>query len=46
MNSLGLGENGVLTEWDLWQNAVALGCIFTGMLFLTYIQLRRTKTTT
>uniref|UniRef100_H2XLU2 CDR ABC transporter domain-containing protein n=2 Tax=Ciona intestinalis TaxID=7719 RepID=H2XLU2_CIOIN len=30
-------------EWQLWQNVLALVCIFMGMLVLTYVQLTRTK---
>nr|CAB3219644.1 ATP-binding cassette sub-family G member 2-like [Phallusia mammillata] len=32
-----------ITDWDLWLNVVALGCITLGMFTLTYIQLVRTK---
>lgn len=43
---LGIGNGTALTDWDLWVNVVALSSIVFGMFTLTYIQLRRTKTTT
>ena len=33
------------SDWDLWQNMMALGLICMGMMTLTYVQLRRLKTT-
>lgn len=33
------------TDWDLWKNFFAVGCISIGFLVLTYIQLRRVKKT-
>lgn len=36
-------ENGIKyeTDWDLWQNPMALGIIIIGVLMLAYVQLRR-----
>jgi len=31
------------TEWDLWQNIMALFIIAVGLTFIAYIQLRRMK---
>lgn len=46
-NNLAIGSaDGIITDWDLWQNIVALGCIAAGMFTLTYIQLVRMKTYT
>ena len=43
---LGIGDGISLSDWDLWVNVLALSCITAGIYVLTYIQLRRTKTTT
>lgn len=44
---LSIGTSGEpITDWDMWQNAVALGVISLGMFALTYVQLCRMKTYT
>jgi len=46
-SQLGIGDGiSPLTEWQLWQNAVAIFAMAFGLYSLTYIQLARTKTTT
>lgn len=44
-SQLGIGDGSELSEWELWQNYIAIFCISIGMYFLTYVQLARTKTT-
>jgi len=43
-SQLGIGDGSALSDWDLWQNYVAVFAISMGMFFLTYVQLARTKT--
>merc|ERR1719427_1475152 len=43
-SQLGIGDGTELSDWDLWQNYVAVFAISIGMYFLTYVQLARTKT--
>nr|XP_039264176.1 broad substrate specificity ATP-binding cassette transporter ABCG2-like [Styela clava] len=47
VNNLAIGTKGEpITDWDQWQNVVALGSIALGMFTLTYVQLVRMKTYT
>ena len=40
-----LTEQGVAheTDWDFWQNIFALGVMVIGLMFISYVQLRRVK---
>jgi len=40
-----LTEQGIAheTQWDFWQNIMALGVIAVAFLFVAYIQLRRIR---
>nr|XP_039270074.1 broad substrate specificity ATP-binding cassette transporter ABCG2-like [Styela clava] len=43
--SLAIGTSAAdITDWDMWQNHVALSCFVVGLFCLTYIQLTRVKT--
>nr|XP_039268786.1 broad substrate specificity ATP-binding cassette transporter ABCG2-like [Styela clava] len=43
--SLNVGESAQnITNWDMWQNHVAMCCIIVGLHILTYIQLARRRT--
>jgi len=42
-SQLGIGDGTVVSEWQLWQNYVALFVLSIGLYFLSYVNLARTK---